>query len=96
MGKLLRGPLPATGGGVTINSPATGRPEVTRMLHDLTHGGRWQVQYRVGEQAIEPKVPVGMQLALLEFGNEIRQKCVTQLREMMNDESTMKKPGDKP
>ena len=23
-----------------------GRPEVMSMLHDLTHGGRWQVQYR--------------------------------------------------
>ena len=73
-----------------------GRPEVMSMLNDLTHGGRWQVRYRVGEEAIEPKVPVGMQVVLLEFGNEIRQKCVTQLREMMNDESTMKKPGDKP
>lgn len=73
-----------------------GRPEVMSMLHDLTHGGRWQVQYRVGEEAIEPKVPVGMQVALLELGNEIREKCVTQLHEMMEDESTVERPGDKP
>ena len=57
------------------------QPEVLSMWNDLTHGGRLQVQYRVGEEAIEPKVPVGMQVALLELGNEIRQKCVTQLRE---------------
>ena len=66
------------------------------MLNDLTHGGRWQVQYRVGEEAIEPKVPVGMQVALLEVGNEIRQKSLTSLREMMDDESTTKEPGNKP
>ena len=62
-----------------------GRREVLCMLNDLTHGGCWQIQYRVGKEAIEPKVPVGMQVALLELGNEIRQKCVTQLREMMSD-----------
>ena len=63
-----------------------GRREVMSMLNDLTHGGRWQVQYRVGEEAIEPNVPVGMQVALLELGSEIRQKSLTQLREMMDNE----------
>ena len=62
----------------------TARQEVRSMFNDLTHGGRRQVRYRLGEEAIEPKVPVAMQIALLELGNEIRQKSLSQLRELMD------------
>ena len=60
--------------------------EVRKMLHDLTHGGRLQVQYREGNEAIEPRVPVEMQVGLLELGNQVRQKSVSYLREMMGEE----------
>ena len=74
----------------------TGRDEVMDMLNDLTHGGRWQVQYRVGKDAIEPRVPVGMQVALLELGNEIRRKSVSHLREMMDEEGATEQRSDEP
>ena len=61
------------------------RPEMMNMLNELTHGGFRQVQYRVGKEAIEPKLPVETQVALLKLGNKIRRKCLTQLCEMMNE-----------
>ena len=74
----------------------TGQPEVRSMLHDFTHGGSRQVQYRFGGetigsiQSIESMVPIKLQVALLQLGNEIREKCVTQLCEIMNDETLLK------
>lgn len=62
----------------------TGRREVKNMFNDLTHDGGRQIRYRLGEDAIEPMVPVGLQVALLELGNEIRQKSLSQLREVMD------------
>ena len=63
-----------------------GNCEVRNMLNDLTHGGRLQVKHRDGKEAIEPRVPADMQVALLGLGNEIRQKSVSYLREMMDEE----------
>ena len=70
--------------------------KVRDMLHDLTHGGRLQVQYREGKEAIEPMVPVRMQVELLELGNEIRQKSVSYLREMMGEEGPAEQRSDEP
>ena len=70
--------------------------EVRGMLHDLTHGGRLQVQFREGKQTIEPRVPVGMQVGLLELGNQIRQKSVSYLREMMGEEGPAEQRSDEP
>ena len=67
-----------------------GRQDVRNMLNDLTHGGRWPVQYRVGGDAVEPEVPIGMQVALLELGNEIRQRSLSRLREMMGEKGRTK------
>ena len=70
--------------------------EVRKMLNDLTHGGRLQVQYREGNEAIEPRVPVEMQVGLLELGNQIRQKSVSYLREMMGEEGPAEQRSDEP
>ena len=70
--------------------------KVREMLHDLTHGGRLQVQYREGKEAIEPMVPVRMQVELLELGNQIRQKSVSYLREMMGEEGPAEQRSDEP
>ena len=70
--------------------------EVRNMLHDLTHGGRLQVQYREGNEAIEPRVPVEMQVGLLELGNQMRQKSVSYLREMMGEEGPAEQRSDEP
>ena len=37
-----------------------------------------------------------MQVALLELGNEIRQKSVSHLREMMDEEGTTEQRSDEP